>query len=1055
LLKWAGSQCVHLLMDVAIGLLGLFALAACLVAWRLAQGPIDITALAKREESLLAGPGAHVAIGNAQLAWEGFVARNQPLDIRLRDTTISDAKGAVLAQVPQARITLAIAQLLIGRVVPRFVEIDGAAVQLERLKDGTLRLDLGTPAASGASPAPANPGWIVDELTHPARLGDNLPWLSQLHRVRVRDARVSIRDGQLGVLWQAPDAEADFLRLPDGGVSGQAKLDLAVGDIRATLTLRADLRADGTHLWGTSTPVSPAALARLAPQFASLGALDAPVSTSFDAVVGPALQPRDARLKVLVGGGTAGAGGSKLALQSANLAFSARNSEIKLDSATVTLAAVPGHAKPPVLTGRATATLLAGRVHATFAMGVDSLAFDDLPLYWPNGMGGGSRGWMVENLTGGQAHDAHIEGAFDTPADFSNLQVTALTGGLQAEDISVVWLRPIPPVTHARAKLTIEGPDSIHIAMDYGEEGALRVTEGSSMEITKLQAKHQFGDIDVRLAGPLDAALKLLNHPRLKLLARSGLDFAGATGQQTGRLQLHLPLEDRVTIDDITVNGTATITNAHLGKIAAGHDLDDAGISLKVNNDGLSLTGHGDFGTIPTDLALDMSFTNGRPDQILQHVTAHGAATAAQMADFGLPGGVARSFTGGTTKVHADYAARRDHTSTLLLDADLAEAVMKTPFGWDKPAGTKATAGVRFSFAKGALVGMDQLHADGTGLRIASHAKLTGERTSALVLDRLELGRTRAHGEIDFPATPADPLTVSLAGAMLDISGYLDEPQSRRAETIPSRDDDTPPAEEPQGLPWRAHLDFTQVQLAKGKILAPLAASAESDGLHLTRANVQAGAPGDAAASIIPEGGTRRLSVTSSDAGVFLRAMGVADNVEGGSLRLDGIFADTLPGDPLTGTATLENFTLRTAPAIGRLMQAMTLYGLTDALRGPGLHFSKLVAPYRWQRHVLSLKSARAFSPSLGLTAEGDIDLRRRVASVKGTVVPAYFFNQLLGNLPLIGKIFSPEKGGGVFAARYSVTGPLANPKVGVNPLSALTPGFLREGFGLLAPTAK
>jgi hypothetical protein len=80
------------------------------------------------------------------------------------------------------------------------------------------------------------------------------------------------------------------------------------------------------------------------------------------------------------------------------------------------------------------------------------------------------------------------------------------------------------------------------------------------------------------------------------------------------------------------------------------------------------------------------------------------------------------------------------------------------------------------------------------------------------------------------------------------------------------------------------------------------------------------------------------------------------------------------------------------------------------------------------------------------------LDLRHHTADITGTVVPAYFFNQLLGDLPLIGKIFSPEKGGGVFAARYSVRGKLSDPKVGVNPLSALTPGFLREGFGLLAP---
>jgi hypothetical protein len=53
----------------------------------------------------------------------------------------------------------------------------------------------------------------------------------------------------------------------------------------------------------------------------------------------------------------------------------------------------------------------------------------------------------------------------------------------------------------------------------------------------------------------------------------------------------------------------------------------------------------------------------------------------------------------------------------------------------------------------------------------------------------------------------------------------------------------------------------------------------------------------------------------------------------------------------------------------------------------------------------------------------------------------------LLGHLPLVGQVFSPEKGGGVFAARYSVRGKLADPKIGINPFSALTPGFLREIF--------
>ena len=63
--------------------------------------------------------------------------------------------------------------------------------------------------------------------------------------------------------------------------------------------------------------------------------------------------------------------------------------------------------------------------------------------------------------------------------------------------------------------------------------------------------------------------------------------------------------------------------------------------------------------------------------------------------------------------------------------------------------------------------------------------------------------------------------------------------------------------------------------------------------------------------------------------------------------------------------------------------------------------------------------------------------------------MPAYFFNSLLGNVPLVGRLFSPEK------RRRRVRGELHDartaddPKVSVNPLSALTPGFLRGLFGI------
>jgi hypothetical protein len=150
----------------------------------------------------------------------------------------------------------------------------------------------------------------------------------------------------------------------------------------------------------------------------------------------------------------------------------------------------------------------------------------------------------------------------------------------------------------------------------------------------------------------------------------------------------------------------------------------------------------------------------------------------------------------------------------------------------------------------------------------------------------------------------------------------------------------------------------------------------------------------------------------------------------------------------LGGVATLQDFRVRGAPFIAKLLQGMTLYGLVEVAQGPGLGFIKLIAPFRLDGDVLELTDARAYSASLGMTAKGRLDIARGTADLDGTIVPAYMLNAALGNIPLIGRLFTSERGGGLFAASYTVRGPTSDPDVSVNPLSVLAPGFLRGLFG-------
>ncbi len=64
-----------------------------------------------------------------------------------------------------------------------------------------------------------------------------------------------------------------------------------------------------------------------------------------------------------------------------------------------------------------------------------------------------------------------------------------------------------------------------------------------------------------------------------------------------------------------------------------------------------------------------------------------------------------------------------------------------------------------------------------------------------------------------------------------------------------------------------------------------------------------------------------------------------------------------------------------------------------------------------------------------------------------GTLVPAYTLNSILGYIPVIGNLLLGGEGQGIFAAGFHASGALDDPKISVNPLSALAPGMLRNLF--------
>jgi hypothetical protein len=197
------------------------------------------------------------------------------------------------------------------------------------------------------------------------------------------------------------------------------------------------------------------------------------------------------------------------------------------------------------------------------------------------------------------------------------------------------------------------------------------------------------------------------------------------------------------------------------------------------------------------------------------------------------------------------------------------------------------------------------------------------------------------------------------------------------------------------------------------------------------------------------DGADRHFTFQSEDLGATLKLLGVADNVRGGRLTIDGQMSGPAGKQTVQGHIDGKDYSIVHAPVMARVLALPSFTGFVSMLSGAGLPFSALRGDFTYSGSRVAVKNLLAFGEAIGITANGWVDTERDRLQLQGTVAPAYALNSLLGNIPILGELLG---GGsqGLFAANYRLSGSSGDPDVSVNPLSALAPGILRQLFAPL-----
>ncbi len=1008
----------------------------------------------------------------------------------LRRLRLAGGVVTLLDQPTGRRFSMEAVQLDIRRAAAGGMAGEGRAM----LRLGGLAVPVRLSAAAAGTPMRISAGVGLPAL-HPAQLAEALPELAALSLLDApvaisaegrfaadgqplgAEARLDVGPGhvdlgsagriaiqsmaaQLTGSGRALHVDSATLSLPGGPVlAAEGDIGLRDGAWQGRLEVRltgVDLAQLSRHWPATLAPVQRAATlaaapsgrleqARLRLEFAVPEAID---GFSLQAAQG-GIRLRDA---VMVP-----APGMPVRAEQLDLQTRYAPGLLVLEELALRLARPAGASGPaPTLSLHGEARLAEAEWQAALALGLDTVGFAELPHYWPAALAPNVREWITGNITAGTVRQGRWELAMAVPPTLDGGRVTGFRGTADITGATVHWLRPVPPADQASGSAEF-ALDGITVRLQTGRqrsegERGLDLRGGEVRFL--LDRDPEQVQIALTMAGALPELVTVLRHPRLHLFDKRPLPVVAHAGQADVRLSINFPLLRDLPMELLQIRANARMQAVRLSGLPMGQELERGSMELSVDTDTLRVQGEGLYAGIPVRVVYETDFRNGPATQVTERATVTGRAEVRQLGPFGI--GFATGVAAGPVGIDLRSETRRNGQNTVTIRGDLRDTRLAVPaVNWSKPAGVAATIDSVLRIQGDNLQLVDGIRVDAPGMALRGRA-VFGRGTT---LQRIEIAESafaaaRFVGDARPPERSNAPWLINLRGPVLDLRPVLDPPPQEVAQAqamLPENRDGSVP-------PLLIDLRFDRATMGEGRDLRATIGRLRTDSAGLIREATASGRTGANAGfelAMVPQGNRRQVRITADDGGALMRALDLFDSVQGGRLTLNAAYAELRPGAPLSGTIAMEEFVLRDAPSMGRILQAMTLYGVGDAIRSSnGLSFSRLVAPFTLTPEYFIVDDARAFSASLGVTARGRIRRGQTELDLQGTIVPAYMFNTLLGNLPIIGRLFSPEAGGGLIAATYRMQGSPDNPRVTMNPLAALTPGFLRGIFGLVEEPA-
>lgn len=655
---------------------------------------------------------------------------------------------------------------------------------------------------------------------------------------------------------------------------------------------------------------------------------------------------------------------------------------------------------------------------------------------WPGAIATPVRAWLVKNMPRGTVEETTIAvrlapGALAPSAPPFEASSFSLTGRVRGASLAV--LPDALPLREADFEVRVDGRSArLNVARAVIEPSAgkrLAVSQGV-FEIPDHRLRVPRSQTRFRIEGPADAAVELVNLDVFRgQTGGPALPTGNLRGQMSALVTIAMPIRETVAAREVDYRLEADFSGFGADRAAGDMKLENGTVRVVASSRDFLLTGEGRLGGSQASFEYRRSQPGAKPVIRL-------AATLddAGRARLGLK--LQGQITGPTP---LKVVTEGEESGRYVVDADLTGAVVTDLIpGWTKPRGQAARARfVAMETDRGWRI--DDLVVEGRGVLVRGTIELgeTGEILSATLPAFHIADGDRVALRID---RQREAVRVAVTGQVMDARAILrsfSEQARNPGRGGPPRDMDI-------------EMRVAAVAGPNGEVIRQLdlRASRRAGELRTMVATGRVGRDAPFAAEMRGQGAERRLNVSAGDGGALLRFLDIYTNMQGGRLSLT--MTPMMPdGSIRSGAVEITNFAIRGDRAVAGMVAAADD---GEPRRGRPANFdassfSRLKADFTRNRSQISVRDGLLWGAAIGATVEGEFDLTADTVSISGTYVPAYALNNMFARIPVLGFFLGGAPDEGVIGITYRIQGRASAPRLVVNPLSAVTPGFLRKMF--------